>query len=125
MTGGASGIGKAITRGFAEEGAQVAVLDVDRDAAKETDRTLEEEGGTVSFFECDVSDSDQVPATFDTVVDELGRLEVLINNAGIAHVGTVGETTEEDLDRLYEVNVKGVYNCLKAGVSETKEDGGQ
>lgn len=124
VTGGASGIGKAIARVFAEEGARVAVLDVDRDAAEETVRTLEKEGGTVSFFECDVSDADQVPATFGAVVDEFGSLEVLINNAGIAHVGTVEETTEEDLDRLYEVNVKGVYNCLRAGVPEMKEEGG-
>jgi NAD(P)-dependent dehydrogenase (short-subunit alcohol dehydrogenase family) len=124
VTGGASGIGKAITRVFAEEGAQVAILDVDRDAAEETVRTLEEEGGTVSFFECDVGDADHVPKIFDAVVEEFGGLDVLINNAGIAHVGTVEETTEEDLDRLYEVNVKGVYNCLKAGVPEMKEEGG-
>ncbi len=124
VTGGASGIGKAISRVFAEEGAQVAILDVDREAAEETVRTLEADGGTVSFFECDVADAGQVPATVDAVVSEFGGLEVLINNAGIAHVGTVEETTEEDLDRLYEVNVKGVYNCLRASVPEMKEDGG-
>lgn len=124
VTGGASGIGKAITRVFADEGAQVAILDVDRTAAEETVRALDGDGGEVSFFECDVSDAAQVSTTVEAVVGEFGRLEVLINNAGIAHVGTVEETTEEDLDRLYKVNVKGVYNCLRAGVPEMKEEGG-
>jgi NAD(P)-dependent dehydrogenase (short-subunit alcohol dehydrogenase family) len=124
VTGGASGIGKAISRVFADEGAQVAILDVDREAAEETVGAITAEGGEAAFFECDVSDADQVPTVVDAVVDEFGGLEVLINNAGIAHVGTVEETTEEDLDRLYEVNVKGVYNCLRAGVREMKEEGG-
>lgn len=124
VTGGASGIGKAISELFAEEGAHVALLDVDQEAAEETVRTIEADGGTVSFFECDVSDSAQVPQTFEAIADEFNDIDVLINNAGIAHVGTVEETTEEDLDRIYEVNVKGVYNCLKAGVQRMKGRGG-
>lgn len=124
VTGGASGIGKAISSLFAEEGAQVALLDVDTAAAEETVQDLEAEGGEISFFECDVSDSDQVPETFAEVTETFGGLDILINNAGIAHVGTVEDTSEEDLDRIYEVNVKGVYNCLKAAVPEMKEDGG-
>ncbi len=124
VTGGGSGIGKAISRVFAEEGAQVAILDVDRAAAEETVDAIRADGGETAFFECDVSDADRVPEVVDAVVDEFGRLEALINNAGIAHVGTVEETTEEDLDRLYAVNVKGVYNCLRAGVREMKEEGG-
>lgn len=124
VTGGASGIGKAISHLFAREGATVAILDVDTEAAAETVQEIEDDGGVVSFFECDVSQSDAVPDTFAEIVETFGGIEVLINNAGIAHVGTVEETTEDDLDRLYEVNVKGVYNCLRAGVREMKEDGG-
>lgn len=124
VTGGASGIGKAISHLFAEEGARVALLDVDTDAAEETVEEIEQEGGKGSFFECDVSEPEQVHRTFTQVVTEFGGLDVLINNAGVAHVGTVEETDEDDLDRIYEVNVKGVFNCLKAGVQEMKSDGG-
>lgn len=124
VTGGASGIGKAISHLFAQEEAQVALLDVDVEAAEDTVREIKQEGGVVSFFECDVSEPEQVQRTFAQVVTEFGGIDVLINNAGIAHVGTVEETTEDDLDRIYEVNVKGVYNCLKAGVQEMKGDGG-
>lgn len=124
VTGGASGIGKAISTLFAEEDARVALLDIDVDSANETVKEIEEEGGGVSFFECDVSDPEDVHETVDDVVDTFGGLDVLINNAGIAHIGNVEETTEEDLDRVYDVNVKGVYNCLKAGVQAMKADDG-
>jgi len=124
VTGGASGIGKAISRLFAREGAQVALLDVDTESAEETVQEIEGRGGAVSFFECDVSSSEQVRNTFESIVGAFGSIDILINNAGIAHVGTVEETTEDDLDRLYAVNVKGVYNCLQAGVQKMKEDGG-
>lgn len=124
VTGGASGIGKAISHCFAREGANVALLDVDTGAAEDTVGEIEEEGGTGTFFECDVSAHDSVHDTFQAVVETFGGIEVLINNAGIAHVGTVEETTEDDLDRLYEVNVKGVYNCLQAGVQAMKKEGG-
>ena len=124
VTGGASGIGKAISTLFAEEDAKVALLDIDVASAEETVQEIEDDGGTVSFFECDVSDPDDVQATVDDVVDTFGGLDVLINNAGIAHVGNVEETTEEDMDRIYDVNVKGVYNCLKSGVQAMKADDG-
>ncbi len=124
VTGGASGIGKAISTLFAEEDARVALFDIDVDSARETVQEIEEDGGRISFFECDVSDSSDVHDTVDDVVETFGGLDVLINNAGIAHVGNVEETTEEDLDRIYDVNVKGVYNCLKAGVQAMKADGG-
>jgi NAD(P)-dependent dehydrogenase (short-subunit alcohol dehydrogenase family) len=124
VTGGASGIGKAICHRFAREGAEVALLDIDVEAAEATVQEIEEEGGTVSFFECDLRDGDQVHATVAAVEDTFGALDILINNAGVAHVGTVEETTEADLDRLYAVNVKGVYHCLQAGVEAMTESGG-
>lgn len=124
VTGGASGIGKAICQRFAQEGAQVALLDIDVEAAEATVQEIEDEGGIASFFECDIRDGDQVHDTVAAVEDAFGALEILINNAGIAHVGTVEETTEADLDRLYAVNVKGVYHCLQAGVEAMTQSGG-
>lgn len=124
VTGGASGIGRAICHRFAEEGANVAILDVDTEAAEDTVDEIEPDGGEVAFFECDVSETNDVQVAFKDVIAAFDGIDVLINNAGVAHVGTVEETTEDDLDRVYEVNVKGVYNCLKAGVRAMKDDEG-
>jgi NAD(P)-dependent dehydrogenase (short-subunit alcohol dehydrogenase family) len=121
VTGGGSGIGRAISLLFAREGARVAVLDVDREGAEETVRDAE---GEAEFFRCDVRHQAEVLAVFDQVAERFSPVDVLVNNAGIAHVGTVEETSEEDLDRIYAVNVKGVYNCLRAGVQQMKGRGG-
>jgi NAD(P)-dependent dehydrogenase (short-subunit alcohol dehydrogenase family) len=121
VTGGGSGIGRAISLLFAREGARVAVLDVDREGAEETVRDAE---GEAEFFHCDVRHQAEVLAVFDQVAERFSPVDVLVNNAGIAHVGTVEETSEEDLDRIYAVNVKGVYNCLRAGVQQMKGRGG-
>lgn len=124
VTGGGSGIGRAISVRFALEGARVAVLDVDRDGALETVRLAQDGGGTADFWPCDVRSQDQVRDALDAAEERFGPLDVLVNNAGIAHVGTVEQTTEEDLDRIYSVNVKGVYHCLRAGVERMKGRGG-
>jgi len=104
ITGGGSGIGEGMARQFAAEGAHVLILE--RDAAA-GERVAAETGGRV--IACDVSDHAAVHA-------ELAAhpIDVLVNNAGIAHIGTVESTSEEDFDRIYRVNVKGVYNCLHA-----------
>src|SRR5207244_7502134 len=73
---------------------------------------------------CAVTRQADVDAAFDSVIARFGALDVLVNSAGVAHVGTVETTTEADLDRVYAVNVKGVYNCLKAGVAAMKGRGG-
>ena len=108
VTGGASGIGEAISRRFREEGAVVVVVDLS-DAAD---------------VRCDVTDQAAVEEAFDAVVADHGRLDILVNSAGVAHVGTLTTTTEADLDRVYAVNVKGVYRCLRAGVRHMVEGGG-
>jgi NAD(P)-dependent dehydrogenase (short-subunit alcohol dehydrogenase family) len=100
VTGGSSGIGAAIVARFRAEGATALALDV-------------ADGADVR---CDVTDAAAVDAAFDAVVAEHGRLDVLVNSAGIPHVGTVSTTTDEDLDRVYAVNVKGVYHCLRSAV---------
>jgi 2-keto-3-deoxy-L-fuconate dehydrogenase len=125
VTGGGSGIGRAIAERFAEAGARVAVLDVTPDGAREAVQRIEAGGGRALFVQCDVSRQASVDDAFARALDGLGSpLDVLVNSAGIAHVGTVETTSEEDFDRLYAVNVKGVYNCLRAGVTLMKNHGG-
>ena len=124
VTGAGSGIGRAIALRFAGEGARVAVLDVNEEQGAAVVGEIEATGGSAAFFRCDVSRQAEVLEVFAAVQDRLGPLDVLVNNAGIAHIGTVETTTEEDLDRVYAVNVKGVYNCLKAGVPMMKGRGG-
>lgn len=108
VTGGMSGIGEAVVHRFTAEGATVAVLD-------------RAEGADLC---CDVTDGAAVDVAFDEVVAAHGRLDLLVNSAGVAHVGTLATTTDEDLDRLYEVNVKGVFHCLRAGVRCMAAGGG-
>ena len=124
VTGGGSGIGRAIALRFARAGARVAVVDISAEAAEETARAIEGSGGTATHVPCDVSRQREVADAFQIAQDRFGALDVLVNSAGVAHVGTVEQTTEEDFDRLYAVNVKGVYNCLKAGVPAMKGRGG-
>lgn len=122
VTGGGSGIGQAIATLFGARGARVAILDVA--AADATVATIVEGGGQAVHVACDVSRQDDVTRAFGEVRDRFGPLDILVNSAGVAHVGTVEQTSEADLDRIYAVNVKGVYNCLKLGVAAMKERGG-
>ena len=127
VTGAGSGIGKAIARAFARQGARVAVLDVAEEEGKETVREIEadeEAGGTAAFWRCDVGDGPDVRRVFDAVAERFGPLDVLVNNAGIAHIGTVETTSEADFDRVCRVNVKGVFFGLKEGVRLMKGRGG-
>src|SRR6266550_4562995 len=122
VTGGGSGIGQAIARLFAARGARVGIIDVA--PADETLAAIRAEGGTASAIACDVSRQHEVTRAFAAVEEMFGPLDVLVNSAGVAHVGTIESTTEDDLDRIYAVNVKGVYNCLKLGVASMKDRGG-
>jgi 2-keto-3-deoxy-L-fuconate dehydrogenase len=122
VTGGGSGIGQAIATLFGARGARVGILDLA--SADATVETITQAGGTAVHLPCDVSRQDDVSRAFAEVQQRFGPLDVLVNSAGVAHVGTVEQTTEADLDRIYAVNVKGVYNCLKLGVVAMKGRGG-
>jgi NAD(P)-dependent dehydrogenase (short-subunit alcohol dehydrogenase family) len=124
VTGGGSGIGRAIALRFARAGARVAVVDVAEPEGRDTVREIEACGGVAAAMPCDVSRQLDVQRAFQAVADRFGPLDILVNSAGVAHVGNVEQTSEEDFDRLYAVNVKGVYNCLKAGVPAMKGRGG-
>jgi len=124
VTGAGSGIGKAIALLFAQQGAAVEILDIDADKGAATVEAIRGAGGTAECQSCDVGDLSQVQACINKACERQGALDILINNAGIAHVGNLLGTTEADLDRIYRVNVKGVYNCLKTSVEKMVAYGG-
>jgi NAD(P)-dependent dehydrogenase (short-subunit alcohol dehydrogenase family) len=124
VTGSASGIGQAIAELFAARGAEVAILDVDKDGAEKTHSTIARAGGRSSIELCDVTDATAVDECFDRVQRRLGRIDILVNSAGIAHVGNILNTDESDFDHLYRVNVKGVFLCSRAAVKDMLVQGG-
>jgi len=124
VTGGGSGIGRAIALRFARAGARVAILDITSESAVAAAGDAISLGGTSLAVACDVSRQADVIDAFRQIEAQLGPVDILVNSAGVAHIGNVEQTTEEDLDRLYAVNVKGVYNCLQAAVASMKGRGG-
>lgn len=114
VTGAASGIGAAIARRFAREGATVWVTDSNHAAGEATAETIRADGGTVYFQTLDVTNEASCAEAAHAVHDVHGRLDVLVNNAGVGHVGTMMETTGADFDRLYAVNLRGVFNVTRA-----------
>jgi NAD(P)-dependent dehydrogenase (short-subunit alcohol dehydrogenase family) len=124
VTGAGSGIGKSIALTFAKQGAHVEVFDLNEEAARAVAEEIKTAGGSADHQTCDVADTTQAAAAIDRVWTKRGKLDILVNNAGIAHVGNVLNTSEEDLDRIYRVNVKGVANCTKAGVEKMVAQGG-
>ena len=120
VTGGGSGIGKAIAEVFAKQGAHVHVLELSEESGAEVEESIREAGGNVSIYTCDISNQQQV----DKVFSQINPIDILINNAGIAHVGRADTTSEEDFDRVIRVNVKGPYNCLHAVIPKMQSNGG-
>ncbi len=123
VTGAGSGIGQAIALKFAAHGATVRVLDVNQSSAAETCDLIIHDGGSASAHACDVTSQADVKKSFEEIF-HLGRVHILVNNAGISHIGTVETTSEEDFDRVVRVNIKGFYNCMRAVVGSMKQQGG-
>jgi len=105
ITGGGSGIGRAIATLFAKQGAEVHIIDLTAESAQDTVDEIKNAGGKVFSHACNVANQKEVVETFE----KIGNINILINNAGIAHVGKVDTTPEADFDRVMNVNVKGVY----------------
>jgi len=124
VTGGGKGIGRAISLRFANEGAKVAIWEKDLDAAEETSKQINDSGRTAVSIECEISDKNSVSNALKETIDALGNPTHLINNAGIAHVGTATTTTEEDFDRVMSVNTKGLFLCLQAVLPVLVDNGG-
>jgi NAD(P)-dependent dehydrogenase (short-subunit alcohol dehydrogenase family) len=123
VTGGASGIGRAIVRRFARSGACVRILDIDLKQAEAAALEVVDGEGDASAFQCDVTSRESVKAVFDQLFRK-EAVHILVNNAGISHVGSLETTTERDFDKLFEVNVKGFFNCMQACIGHMKENGG-
>lgn len=124
VTGGGSGIGESICRVFARAGARVFVLDLDEAGARRVAGEIQAGGGQAGAVVGDVSRQADMIRICEDIVAKAGRLDILVNNAGIAHVGTLEETSEEDLDRIYSVNIKGVYNGMMAAIPHMKRQQG-
>lgn len=120
VTGSGSGIGQAIAMVLAKNGAIVHILERDEESAQDTLKKIQEDGGKAHIHTCDVSDQTAIANIFKRI----DKLDILINNAGIAHIGTAENTTEADFDRIYQINIKGVYNCLHAVIPLMKKHGG-
>jgi NAD(P)-dependent dehydrogenase (short-subunit alcohol dehydrogenase family) len=123
VTGAGSGIGQAISSVFGRQGAQVMALDTDLGAARHTVSLVTAVGGSGEGWHCDVANPAQVAAVFEDIDAAAGGIDILVNNAGVGHVGTIEQTTEEDFDRLYQVNVKGVFLCTRAALGPMLRDG--
>ena len=123
VTGGASGIGRAIAERFAKNGASVRVLDIDENAASAVANDIARNGSDTRAYSCDVSQPQSVTAAFKKLFQQ-ERVHILINNAGISHVGNLEGTTESDFDRIFSVNVKGMYHCMQNCVPHMKANGG-
>lgn len=124
VTGGGSGIGRAIAELFAAHGAHVNILELNEAAAEACVNAIREKGGKAQAVKCNVSNHSEVKQVVDTLFQQQGKLDILINNAGIAHVGTLESTSEADFDRIFQVNVKGAYNMMHAVISHMKQQGG-
>ena len=114
VTGAGSGIGEAIAHAFADAGAVVYVADRDAAGASRVAGAINETGGRAHAIDLDVTNLEACTHAADRVARDHGALDVLVNNAGIGHVGTIEQTTADDLDRMYAVNVRGVFNVSKA-----------
>ena len=114
VTGGMSGIGKAISLKLAEEGADIAIFDIREET--NTKREILKKGVKAEYWEVDVSDLQKVENAVKEVKEKMGRIDILVNNAGITRDGLLVRLKEEDWDRVIEINLKGAFNCSRACV---------
>jgi NAD(P)-dependent dehydrogenase (short-subunit alcohol dehydrogenase family) len=124
ITGAGSGIGRAAAELFAAEGAAVAVVDLIAEAAEDTVAKIKADGGRALALAANVAVAAEVESAVARAVGELGRLDVLYNNAGVNSAGSVADATEDDWDRCFAVNAKGTFLCSRAAVPHLEEAGG-
>ncbi len=124
VTGGGSGIGKAICELFGKKGAIVELVDVNLDAGKAVADGIIKAGGAANASKVDVTDQKAVIAFAEDVMKRRGRIDVLVNNAGVSAIGTVEQCEEKDMEKVIAVNIKGVYNFCKAVAGPMQKNGG-
>lgn len=124
VTGGGKGIGESVSQILAKQGAIVHILEIDKEAGQKVADGINVQPGKAFFHQCDLTNHEKVGTIFQKIFQSSGRMDILVNNAGIAHIGNVETTTPEDMDRLYNVNVKSVYSCLHFAVPLMKKSGG-
>ena len=120
VTGAGSGIGRAIAAELARQEHEIILLEIDEEAGRESSATIEEAGGRARLVLCDISQTESVRDAFA----QIESLDILVNNAGIASVGNVEECSPDELDRIYGVNVKGMYHCLHFAIPKLVAAGG-
>lgn len=123
VTGAASGIGQAIAQRFAQEGALVCLVDIDEERAKSTAREIVKCGGKAASHLCDVANQRSARDLFRRLARE-NPIQILVNSAGVSHIGKLESTSEAEFDRIFQVNVKGMYNCMYAAIDAMKANGG-
>ncbi|MDE3144019.1 MAG: SDR family oxidoreductase [Bacteroidota bacterium] len=120
VTGGGSGIGRAVAHALSKQGALVYIVDLNIADAEKVVNEIKNDAGNAVAKNCDVSNQQQVKEVFD----QIGKHDILVNSAGVSHIGKADNTSAEDFDRVINVNVKGVYNCLHVSVPLLKINGG-
>lgn len=124
ITGAGSGIGKAVAELFAAQKANVYLVDLNEQGLEETRSHILSQGGRATALRCNVADQQEVTQVIGKIIAQEKRIDILVNSAGIAHIGKLDTTTEKDFDRIFSVNVKGVYNTMLAVISQMKGQGG-
>ncbi len=123
VTGGASGIGQAIALCFAEHGASIRIVDLNEDAAQEMAGRILQLGGDATAHSCDVADGGKTKAVFQSILN-LSRVDILVNSAGVSHVGRLETTGDEDFERMFRVNVLGTHHAMRETIGAMVTQGG-
>jgi 2-keto-3-deoxy-L-fuconate dehydrogenase len=124
ITGGGSGIGRAVAELFASQGALTCILELNKANALDAVKTIESNGGKAMAFEVDVTNQSLVKESISKIVEHSNKIDILVNSAGISHIGKLENTSEEDFEKIFKVNVKGVYNVMQAVIMQMKSQGG-
>ncbi|MGO1119654.1 glucose 1-dehydrogenase [Rhodovibrionaceae bacterium A322] len=125
VTGAGSGFGEGIAKRFAAEGAAVIVADFVEEGGKRVTSDIESAGGKALYVNCDVTKRDQVKTMIDQAVSNFGKLDILVNNAGWTHRNKpLAEVTEDEFDRIFDVNVKAVYLAIQEALPQFEAQGG-
>ncbi len=124
ITGAGSGIGLAIARLFAEEGSQVFILDNNENSGMKAQKEITGDGGSCTYFHCDIADEKSVKTAIKRILEKTDKIDILVNNAAVSHIGNIEQTSSEDMDRLYKINVKGLYFVTREILDSLKANGG-